>query len=139
MPWCRRVEPNLAREKLNRERVMMNFTRAMLSHRRVKLNCARKVGPRVRLRFFWERRGKRFYPTGANFKIVFPDAVANSVQVWACFERRRDAPQTALPAAHRCRCAAWVSRRGETGPVGAPITTNIQGGVSSAPAMKIAA
>jgi hypothetical protein len=54
-------------------------------------------------------------------EIVFPDSVVNGAQVWIC--------------------AAWVSRRGETGPVSVPITTNVQGGGMSASSanMKIAA
>lgn len=50
-------------------------------------------------------------------KIVFPDSVANGAQVWIC--------------------AAWVNRRGETGPVSVPITTNVQGGGMSASAANI--
>jgi hypothetical protein len=45
-------------------------------------------------------------------EIVFPDSVASGAQVWIC--------------------AAWASRRGETGPVSVPITTNVQGGGVSA-------
>lgn len=59
-------------------------------------------------------------------KIVFPNTVAGGAQVWVC--------------------AAWVNRRGESGPVSVPITTNIQGGGMSAstanidtPSVKIAA
>jgi hypothetical protein len=57
----------------------------------------------------WQFRGAFNRPKA---RIVFPDSVANGEQVWIR--------------------AAWVSRRGETGPVSEPITTNIQGGGTSA-------
>ncbi len=57
----------------------------------------------------WQFRGAFNKPKA---EIVFPDSVANGQQVWIC--------------------AAWASRRGETGPVSVPITTNVQGGGMSA-------
>ena len=65
----------------------------------------------------WQFYGPATKPT---FDIVFPDSVASGAQVWIC--------------------AAWVSRRGETGPASVPVSTNIQGGgVSASSNMKIAA
>ncbi|MEO6435544.1 MAG: hypothetical protein ABIP55_07250 [Tepidisphaeraceae bacterium] len=65
----------------------------------------------------WQFRGAA---TKSTYEIVFPDSVASGAQVWIC--------------------AAWVNRRGETGPVSVPITTNVQGGgVSASANMKIAA
>ena len=46
--------------------------------------------------------------TKPKFEIVFPDSVANGSQVWIC--------------------AAWVTRRGDVGPVSVPVSTNVQGG-----------
>lgn len=53
----------------------------------------------------WQFQGPA---TKAIFSIVFPDSVAGGAQVWVC--------------------AAWVNRRGDTGPVSVPISTNVQGG-----------
>lgn len=64
----------------------------------------------------WQFQGPA---TKSTYEIVFPDSVASGAQVWIC--------------------AAWMNRRGETGPVSVPITTNIQGGGMSASSMKIAA
>ena len=46
--------------------------------------------------------------TKSKYDVNFPESVANGAQVWVC--------------------AAWVNRRGETGPVSVPISTNVQGG-----------
>ncbi len=65
----------------------------------------------------WQFQGAA---TKSIYKIIFRDTVASGAQVWVC--------------------AAWVNRRGETGPVSVPITTNVQGGgVSASANMKIAA
>lgn len=54
------------------------------------------------------------------FEIVFPNTVAGGTQVWIC--------------------AAWVNARAQSGPVSIPISTNLQGGGSSAEGdLKIAA
>jgi hypothetical protein len=50
--------------------------------------------------------------TKSTYEIVFPDTIANGAQVWVC--------------------AAWVNRKGETGPVSVPVTTFVQGGLSMA-------
>lgn len=57
----------------------------------------------------------------ADFEFTVPNTVPNGAMIWIC--------------------AAWVSRRGDTGPVSVPISTNIQGGgMSSAQGgLKIAA
>ncbi len=58
--------------------------------------------------------------TRSTHEITFPDSVAAGAQVWIC--------------------AAWYNRRGETGPVSMPITTNIQGGgMAQQQEMKLAA
>jgi len=57
----------------------------------------------------WQFQGSA---TKGNFDIVFPDTVANGAQVWIC--------------------AAWVNRRGETGPVNSPIAAIVQGGLTMA-------
>lgn len=59
--------------------------------------------------------------TKSKYPIAFPDSVASGTQVWVC--------------------AAWYNRKGETGPVSVPITTNLQGGGAGATSssMKIAA
>ncbi|MGN6727358.1 MAG: hypothetical protein ACTHLZ_15675 [Tepidisphaeraceae bacterium] len=58
--------------------------------------------------------------TKGTCEITFPDTVPGGAQVWVC--------------------AAWVSRKGETGPASMPIPANIQGGgVGTASSMKIAA
>ena len=46
--------------------------------------------------------------TKANFQIAFPDTMPGGQTVWIC--------------------AAWVTRRGDVGPVSVPISTNVQGG-----------
>jgi hypothetical protein len=46
--------------------------------------------------------------TRASRQIAFPDTVPNGAQVWVR--------------------AAWVNRRGQIGPLSAPVTTNLQGG-----------
>jgi hypothetical protein len=65
----------------------------------------------------------QFYaPVGrSDCRIDFPDTVAAGAQVWIC--------------------AAYVSRRGETGPISVPVSTNLQvGGVNGASTgLKIAA
>ena len=56
----------------------------------------------------------------SKYAIVFPDNVPNGAQVWVC--------------------AAWYTRKGDTGPISVPISTNVQGGGASQPVgMKIAA
>ena len=58
--------------------------------------------------------------TKTKCEIVFDDYVENGAQVWVC--------------------AAWYNRKGETGPISVPLTTNVQGGGSSvAGKLKIAA
>ena len=54
--------------------------------------------------------------TKSTYDIVFPDSVANGTQVWFC--------------------AVWCNRKGETGPISMPITTNIQGGGANAQVVK---
>ncbi len=57
----------------------------------------------------------------ADFQFTLPNTVANGSQVWIC--------------------AAWVSRKGDTGPASVPISTNVQGGgaASAQGELKIAA
>lgn len=58
--------------------------------------------------------------TNGKFDVTFDDSVPGGAQVWLC--------------------AAWVSPRGEAGPVSVPMTTYLQGGgVSSVPGVKLAA
>jgi len=58
--------------------------------------------------------------TKAKFDIVFPNTVAGGTQVWVC--------------------AAWINGKQQSGPPSTPITTNLQGGGTSAgAAMKVAA
>ncbi len=58
--------------------------------------------------------------TRTKHTIALPGSVANGAEVWIC--------------------AAWYNRKGETGPMSLPISTNIQGGGTSAvPEMKTAA
>ena len=64
----------------------------------------------------WNFEGSTTKP---KFDIVFPNTVAGGTQVWVC--------------------AAWSNAKQQTGPVSVPITTNLQGGGMSAPAMKIGA
>jgi hypothetical protein len=64
----------------------------------------------------WEFQGAA---TKSPYPIEFPDSVTSGAQVWMC--------------------AAWVNRRGQAGPPGTPISTNVQGGGVSASSMKIAA
>lgn len=59
--------------------------------------------------------------TKSKFAITFSDSVAGGSQVWMC--------------------CAWYNRKGQTGPISVPISTNLQGGgtSSSTEPMKIAA
>lgn len=58
--------------------------------------------------------------TRGKYEITFPDTVASGAQVWVC--------------------CAWFNRKGETGPISVPISTNVQGGGSVQQAeLKIAA
>lgn len=54
---------------------------------------------------FWDYQGDA---TRGKFSMTFPDTVPNGAQVWIC--------------------AAWFNRKGETGPISVPISTNVQGG-----------
>jgi|GEM_PF-933050 len=56
----------------------------------------------------WDFQGST---SRSKFEITFPNDLAGGTQVWIC--------------------AAWVNAKQETGPVSAPITTNLQGGGSS--------
>jgi hypothetical protein len=64
----------------------------------------------------WQFAGQA---TRSGYEIVFPDSVAAGAVIWVC--------------------AAWSNRRGETGPVSVPISTNVQGGGVNSPSLKIAA
>ena len=58
--------------------------------------------------------------TKTKCEIVFDDFVENGAQVWVC--------------------AAWYNRKGETGPISVPLTTNVQGGgAMTAAKLKVAA
>ena len=48
------------------------------------------------------------FTTRSTFEIVFPNTVANGVQVWVC--------------------AAWINGKQQAGPPSTPITTNVPGG-----------
>ncbi len=65
----------------------------------------------------WDFNGSA---TTGKFEIVFPNTLAGGTQVWVC--------------------AAWINGKQEAGPTSVPITTNLQGGGTSAQgAMQIAA
>jgi len=64
----------------------------------------------------WQFKGAA---TKSAYNIDFHDSVVSGAQIWVC--------------------AAWVNRRGETGPVSVPVTTHIQGGGANSAQMKIAA
>lgn len=64
----------------------------------------------------WQYEGSG---TRGNFAITFPDGLAAGTQVWLC--------------------AAWINRRGQSGPRSTPITTLIQPAGVSGASLKIAA
>jgi hypothetical protein len=93
--------------------------------------------------------GKRARPFGAFSAWVYTYVGAtypSDPSDWAFqgaatrFEHAVTFPNTVAPGAQVWVCAAWINRRGESGPPSVPITTNIQGGgVGASVDIKLAA